>query len=325
MKSPEEYHQLIQKISDKHDALENPETVEEAERFIIHLQALAQQSIAIETKLKALIQKFEDYFAQAVKQEETVLDKMSSFLGGSTRKVPKNLTDKQKQMLHQRKLYRAELLFANSVTAVIQQVTIPQHQAFITSQQKPVKINYFAYIRSPEWKAKAEEAKARANNRCQVCNKSRAEVQLDAHHRTYENLGNEKQEDITVLCRDCHELYEKNKNGLVKPCQSCGELKIPANSNYLYCKNCYQEQQGKKPPKNVESLTKGFCIRCNQGIKLDPKVPYCRSCYKVWKKYNNLTFEEKVCHICGTEHTSSMSKPVCYSCYKKHRKTLTFN
>ena len=52
-----------------------------------------------------------------------------------------------------------------------------------------------------------------ANWKCQVCNESNDKVVLDAHHRTYERLGDELPEDITVLCRDCHSLYEANKNG----------------------------------------------------------------------------------------------------------------
>lgn len=71
--------------------------------------------------------------------------------------------------------------------------------------------NYATYIRSEEWAAKANAAKKRAGYRCQVCNRSSKEVVLDAHHRTYERLGNELPSDITVLCRDCHELYETNK------------------------------------------------------------------------------------------------------------------
>lgn len=65
-------------------------------------------------------------------------------------------------------------------------------------------IDYRAYIVSPEWRIKAEAAKERAGQRCQVCNKSREIVQLDAHHRTYERLGNELPDDITVLCHHCH-------------------------------------------------------------------------------------------------------------------------
>lgn len=75
-------------------------------------------------------------------------------------------------------------------------------------------VNYKRYIQSQEWREKAEEAKERAGQRCQVCNRPRSEVTLDAHHRTYDRLGNELPEDITVLCRLCHELYESNKKQL---------------------------------------------------------------------------------------------------------------
>ena len=71
------------------------------------------------------------------------------------------------------------------------------------------RINYHEYITSLEWRQKAEAAKRRAGQRCQVCNRPRSEVTLDAHHRTYERLGDELPEDITVLCRDCHELFSK--------------------------------------------------------------------------------------------------------------------
>lgn len=67
---------------------------------------------------------------------------------------------------------------------------------------------YSKYILSAEWKDKAASAKFRANYRCQVCN---ATEQLQAHHRTYERLGNELPEDITVLCDDCHRMYHEAK------------------------------------------------------------------------------------------------------------------
>lgn len=74
------------------------------------------------------------------------------------------------------------------------------------------RVDYYKYIASPEWHAKAEAAKKRAGYRCQLCNFGRDEgAILDAHHRTYIRLGYERPEDITVLCRDCHELYESNK------------------------------------------------------------------------------------------------------------------
>jgi len=62
---------------------------------------------------------------------------------------------------------------------------------------------------------------------------------------------------------------------------------------------------------------KGHCIRCAINIKLDAEHPLCKKCYSSWKKYSKPTYQEKFCHICGERNTSSMEKPVCYSCYKK--------
>lgn len=60
---------------------------------------------------------------------------------------------------------------------------------------------YEDYLKSPQWKARAAAARRRAGYRCQLCN---AAGELHAHHRTYDNLGNEKPGDITVLCVGCH-------------------------------------------------------------------------------------------------------------------------
>lgn len=72
-------------------------------------------------------------------------------------------------------------------------------------------VDYYSYIQSEEWRQRANAAKHRAGHRCQVCNRPSRDVTLDAHHRTYERLGNEDPDDITVLCRNCHELYETSR------------------------------------------------------------------------------------------------------------------
>lgn len=73
-----------------------------------------------------------------------------------------------------------------------------------------MRVNYHEYIQSKEWREKAEQAKKEVGYRCQVCNASKHEQRLDAHHRTYANLGNEQPGDITVLCAICHELFSTN-------------------------------------------------------------------------------------------------------------------
>ena len=70
---------------------------------------------------------------------------------------------------------------------------------------------------------------------------------------------------------------------------------------------------------DTQNSNGGHCIRCGTDIKLNPQSPYCYSHYRSWKRYENNAYEEKICHICGTEHTTSMAKPVCIECYKKNR------
>ena len=63
---------------------------------------------------------------------------------------------------------------------------------------------YDEYLQTPEWSEKREKALRRAEHRCQICNSSGF---LHVHHRTYENRGDERLEDLAVLCEDCHKLY----------------------------------------------------------------------------------------------------------------------
>jgi hypothetical protein len=63
------------------------------------------------------------------------------------------------------------------------------------------KMPYPEYLLTEHWLGVRERALVRAGRRCQVCN---ADRDLQVHHRTYENRGNELDADVTVLCRSCH-------------------------------------------------------------------------------------------------------------------------
>jgi 5-methylcytosine-specific restriction endonuclease McrA len=63
---------------------------------------------------------------------------------------------------------------------------------------------YDEYLETPEWAEKRDAALKRAGHRCQICNASGS---LNVHHRTYENRGDERSEDLTVLCDQCHALF----------------------------------------------------------------------------------------------------------------------
>lgn len=67
---------------------------------------------------------------------------------------------------------------------------------------------YHRYLQTDEWRERRAVAIRKAGGRCQVCNGS---DRLEVHHRTYERFGAELEDDLTVLCEDCHGLYERHK------------------------------------------------------------------------------------------------------------------
>lgn len=59
---------------------------------------------------------------------------------------------------------------------------------------------YQAYLKSPQWAAKRNDAMWRYDSRCHMC-LGRA---TNVHHRSYRRLGNEKRKDLVPLCSFCH-------------------------------------------------------------------------------------------------------------------------
>ena len=73
---------------------------------------------------------------------------------------------------------------------------------------------YGEYLQTPHWQHKRDEKLWAVGYRCQLCNRASSEAVLDVHHRTYERLGEERDEDLTVLCRTCHHRHhEHGRNG----------------------------------------------------------------------------------------------------------------
>ena len=74
----------------------------------------------------------------------------------------------------------------------------------------PYESEYDKYLRSSEWQEKRQERLALDNHKCAFC---KSTENLNVHHRTYENLGNEDvRHDLVTLCKKCHkEVHEKIK------------------------------------------------------------------------------------------------------------------
>ena len=61
------------------------------------------------------------------------------------------------------------------------------------------------YRMQPEWQVRRVQALTRARYRCQMC--SSHDATLDVHHNSYQNYGDERPEDLVVLCRSCHQKF----------------------------------------------------------------------------------------------------------------------
>ena len=78
-----------------------------------------------------------------------------------------------------------------------------------------MQINYQDYIKSDEWAARRRKYYATHKRECRACGSKK---NLNLHHKTYARLGNEKDIDLVVLCRTCHNslhiLIRKEKSNI---------------------------------------------------------------------------------------------------------------
>lgn len=61
--------------------------------------------------------------------------------------------------------------------------------------------SYKRYLKSDKWDTIRNAIIERDNYRCAICS---SRDNLHVHHLTYENVGNEKDEELITLCKGCH-------------------------------------------------------------------------------------------------------------------------
>jgi len=66
-------------------------------------------------------------------------------------------------------------------------------------------MKYYLYLKTPEWQTLRRIKLETAGHRCQICYSDAGP--LEVHHRTYERRGKERLDDLTVLCRRCHQAH----------------------------------------------------------------------------------------------------------------------
>jgi 5-methylcytosine-specific restriction endonuclease McrA len=61
---------------------------------------------------------------------------------------------------------------------------------------------YPAYLSTPWWNFVHDRTIKRARGLCELCGQHEAR---EAHHTTYERIGEERPDDMMALCRRCHQ------------------------------------------------------------------------------------------------------------------------
>lgn len=126
---------------------------------------------------------------------------------------------------------------------------------------------------------------------------------------------NNQEMGIYVTKADDSQLYDDIYNEARRLIRISDEVRLSVEK-IVESKGKPTEKKGDKKATNGK---KGFCIRCKKEIAQDPSAPYCAECYKSWKKYENLSHQEKSCHVCGKDNASTINKPACWDCYKQHK------
>ena len=70
---------------------------------------------------------------------------------------------------------------------------------------------YTEYLKTPWWGFVHDRTIKRARGLCELCGLQAAR---EAHHTTYERIGEEQPDDTVALCRHCHQ--HVTDNGLAK-------------------------------------------------------------------------------------------------------------
>lgn len=87
----------------------------------------------------------------------------------------------------------------------------PKNVDFEVVSKKILNMPYKEFLTTPYWKGIAMFVKRRDGWRCTECGSTK---DLDVHHKTYGNHGNEINSigDLTTLCRNCHQRAHGNGN-----------------------------------------------------------------------------------------------------------------
>ena len=132
----------------------------------------------------------------------------------------------------------------------------------------PTKTEYREYIAGEYWQKRRKKfLETPGRSGCEGCGIPRwlaiiaYDQDMHVHHRNYKNLENEKDEDLSALCRRCHELETFSSSNLHEPqtrdCPYCHDPTWDLVSGL--CENCKRVVWGMNPEILVKApLSGGF-------------------------------------------------------------------
>lgn len=102
----------------------------------------------------------------------------------------------------------------------------PFYEVFVENTMLSKQENHKVYIKSKMWRRKRKFILNKRGAKCEVCKFSpKKHSELHLHHKTYRRWGKESQDDLQILCVNCHndlhnkytiyeleELYNKKNN-----------------------------------------------------------------------------------------------------------------
>ena len=89
-------------------------------------------------------------------------------------------------------------------------------------------VEYYIYLASDDWRKRRRKALSLSGNKCQIC---RNQITLQVHHKMYDRLGNEDDNDLAVLCEECHKsVHGEPYLTFVLCCKVCGDPGVEISS-----------------------------------------------------------------------------------------------
>lgn len=152
------------------------------------------------------------------------------------------------------------------------------------------KEEYQEYLNSDYWKGIREEVYKRDDYKCRMCSSNK---NLCVHHRNYNNIGNENLDELSTLCKDCHETFHKNKTVKIKPKKKTKKRELTEEEKF---KREYNDSIRWFTFMKNQTVNARKCLCCEQDVNLDDFLTYNSYSYYL---------EFAICQICQTNSNTT--------------------